>query len=429
MTTTDGADQTPVAQAITMVDQVLRAAKAQQRRDLLERLRKARASLETVNLRSELSVGAAGTVDEAVGLTVRALATLECDLRHRRAMLEDPVRSARLTAELADARSRSGRVAAVAKEWQHLVGDGFAALNSDAEFAVRTRLRGLQADGERAIADGDPGRLAESDAALRARLVEEADHAYRRLHGGVHGVAGRVACLLELPRPCRESALAVTPPVELVARLSPPPAPRGRPPLPARVLKVFRPGWSGILMILIATRLLGVQVPGWALATGAVIGAAVLGGAAYSGERGRALERRRADATVALRRVLEEFQLVLIKQLRDASRAAQRDLRRSTAAVVGARSSALTEELDAARSAAEADRRAPTELAAIAGELRTFEQLRKRAAGLRRRIAGELAAAPGDPRTAPAVSGPAVSPPATGPGEDGTGPRTLHVVA
>ncbi|MGQ0483094.1 MAG: hypothetical protein ACT4O0_18960 [Pseudonocardia sp.] len=408
MTTTDGPEPTPVAQAITMVDQVLRAAKAQQRRDLLERLRCARASLEAVSRRDELSVGAAGTVDEAVELMVRALATLECDLRHRRAMLEDPVRSARLAAELADARARAGRFAAVAKEWQHVVGDGFAGLNSDTEFGVRIRLRELQADGERAIADGDPGRSAGSDATVRARLVEEADLAYRRLYDGVHGVAGRVAGLLELPSPHLVSALLVTSPVELVAQLPPPPAPRGRPPLPARVLKVFRPGWSGILMILIATRLLGVQVPGWALAAGAVIGAAVLGGAAYTGERGRALERRRADATAALRRTVEEFQLVLIKQLRDASRAAQRDLRRSTAAVVGARSSALTEELDVARVAADADRRATTELAAIAGDLRTFEQLRRRATGLRRRIRGSVAPTPG---------------------EDGAGLRMLHVVA
>jgi hypothetical protein len=95
-------------------------------------------------------------------------------------MLEDPSRSARPSAELPNARTGSNRSAAAAKQWQHMVSDGFAALTSDTEFEPRMRIR-----------------------------------------------------------------LPVLAPAQLVSTLVPPRQPRSDLPLPARLLRVFRPGWSG----------------------------------------------------------------------------------------------------------------------------------------------------------------------------------------
>jgi hypothetical protein len=235
------------------------------------------------------------------------------------------------------------------KEWPHQVSDGFAALNSDAEYGLRMRTRALLAEYEAAVNTTDPGPPAEADAGLRARLCVEAQRAYWELYSGAGAVAAQVAATLTLPAPHRFPGLPVNSPEQLVAALPAARPPRAGTPLPARILKVFRPGWSGIMMTLIAVRLLGVQLPGAAVAAIAVAGALVLGWAAFTGERKRQLDRRRADATVALRGTVEDFRLTLTKELRDASRWLQSDLRRASATAGADRVARLTAELKAAR--------------------------------------------------------------------------------
>src|SRR5439155_22982385 len=123
----------------------------------------------------------------------RSLATVESDLRARRAMLEDPSRSARLRAELGNARAHQVQAASAAKEWLHVVGDGFAGLNSDTEFALRMRMRAVLAERETAVNTGDPGPLADTDLALRECLVVEAGIAYRQLFEAAGAISARVA--------------------------------------------------------------------------------------------------------------------------------------------------------------------------------------------------------------------------------------------
>jgi hypothetical protein len=248
---------------------------------------------------------------DALERIARSFATVESDLRARRAMLEDPSRSARLLAELRSARTGSDRSAAAAKEWQHVVGDGFAALNSDTEFDLRMRMRMLLAEREAAINIGDPGPLVDADVALRERLIIETEHAYRQLFDGACAIAGQVAATLGSPAPYQFPGLPVVAPAQLVSALAAPRQPRSDLPLPARLLRVFRPGWSGIMMAMIATRLLGVQVPTVVLAGLALLGAFALGGAALTGERKRQLDRRRGVAVAALRATVEELRLSL----------------------------------------------------------------------------------------------------------------------
>jgi hypothetical protein len=410
MTATPEPTQVLVVEVGELLGYALSAATANRRRDVLDRLVTVRDVLEA--LVDPLGPGFSAWVDperrtvalrEVLERIARSFATMESDLRARRAMLEDPSRSARLRAELRNARTGAELSAAAVKEWQHVLGDGFAALNSDTEFDLRMRIRAVVAEREAALNIGDPGLLVHADVALRERLIVETEHAYRQLFDGACAIAGQVAAMLESPAPYQFPGLAVVAPAQLVSALAPPRQPRSDLPLPARLLRVFRPGWSGIMMAVIATRLLGVQVPNVVLAGLALFGAVALGGAALTGERKRRLDRRRGDAVAALRATVEEFRLSLSKQLRDASRAVQRDLRREASVTAVRRAGVHAAELEAVRRATEVDRRSADELAQIARELTALGEHRRRARtlGTQLQIAAPDAGADSDPSGVP----------------------------
>src|SRR4051812_35444690 len=115
--------------------------------------------------------------------------------------------------------------------------------------------------------------------------------------------------------PHRFTALPAPAPAQLAASLAPPRRPRPGTPPAARLLRVVRPGWSGIMMATIAVRLLNVQIATPLLVGLALAGAFVLGGAALTGDRKRQLDKRRGDAIAALRSTVEEFRLSLAKHL------------------------------------------------------------------------------------------------------------------
>jgi len=329
----------------------LEGAHAKDRPDLIRRLTGVRQGLD------DLAVRDTAKADEiAAGEALRALGSLEADLRAQRALHADPGHANRLRAELGNAKARSDRFAGSAREWQFALGDGFASVNSDLEFHLRASTRAVLASAETAINSGDPARRREEFAAwLSQRLVHEADAAYRKLYDGAHRMATQLAGMLELRAPHRFGAPQVVAPNRLVAELPDrPPTDMGSVPIPARLLTVVMPSYGGIMMALVTTHFLGIGLPGWVLGVLAGGGALVLGGASFSGERKRQLDRRRIDAVNAVRIELDEFQLALGKQIRDAARTLQQELRHATTAAVGARFDALGEELDSLRGA-EAD--------------------------------------------------------------------------
>jgi uncharacterized membrane protein YccC len=140
------------------------------------------------------------------------------------------------------------------------------------------------------------------------------------------------------------------------------------------------------MMAVTATRLLNVPVPGVVLVGLALLGAFALGGAAFTGERKRRLDRRRADAVAALRATVEEFRLSLSKQLRDAARALQQNLRQDSTATAASRAAAHAAELQAVRREAEVDGCCSEELAQIAGHLTALAEYRRRALTLRTQL-------------------------------------------
>ena len=434
-----------VAAAHKLLAEVLQGAEANDRPDLIARLRAAQAALvDPMILRRHAATapghtgntGVAGNSDvvrAAAAQVLRAADSLAADLKVRRATLTDPVRAARLSAELADVKARHDRFTAASREWQYVLSDGFAGVNSDLEFYLRARIREIRTEAELAIAGGKlSSDGAPSPAWLNQRLATEADLVYRRLRDGAGRVAVQVATHLRLPAVHRLPAAAATRPDRLVAalptRLS---VPRGRAPLPARLLTVFMPSYGGVMMTLILSRFLGLALPGWLIAVCAATGALLLGGAAFTGDRSRQQELLRAEATTHLRTTLEEFQLALGKQARDAARVLQQDLRRATADVVTGMGNGLTAELATARAAADTTRRVSTELAHITSDLEALAGLRKRASALLKPASAGSAgssAGPASSSTGPASSstGPAGS--STGPAGPGARPTKLALV-
>jgi len=368
-------------EAAELLDQALKGAKVNRRPDLIRRLNRARQTLDTAT-GAEERIDAGRLVAQDV---LRALDSLRVDLRSRRAMLSDPSRTAELRAELADVKARSERFKLVSREWPQTMAYGFAKVSSDIEFDLRCRIRALISDMELAIDASDPGKIRDQlDAKLRGHLVVEADRCYQHVHAGVRDMATEIAALISLPTPHRLPAPPVVPPHHLVATLPDRHRPSPRSPVPATLLTVLLPGYSGIVITLLLSRLLGLHLPGWMIAVCAVVGALALAGAKASGERKRQLDRRRADAAKAMRGTADEFQLALAKQLRDAVRVLEHDLRRATAATVTQLAPSIAEELDTIRATTETAQRAPAELAAIAVDLDTVAELRNRGLELQR---------------------------------------------
>jgi hypothetical protein len=422
MNAVSGPGQETLGRAAELIEHTLTGAKANARPDLIRRLDHARRVLDAssatgsvVPILTATATGAAGVADpnpstdaspspaaagtdtagdaerrtRAVRLAadevLRALDSLGVDLRARRALLSDEARVASVAAELSEAQGYADRFRQLSREWPHVLSHGFAHVGSDIEFDARTRIRGLVGDIEEAAEVGDPRKVhAELDARLRGQLGAEAERTYESLHAGARGVAAEVAAELELPVPHRVPAPPVTPARELLAQLPDRYRPAPGRPLLARLLGVMLPGYTGIVITLVLSRALGLHVPGWVIAGFALVGAVALSGAKASVERGRRLERRRAELGKALRGTGDEFQQALLKQARDGLRTLQHDLRRATTRAVAHRGRAIAEELDVMRDTAEAVRRAPAELAAIAKDLESLADLHTRAAALRR---------------------------------------------
>lgn len=396
-----GPGQDITTRARELLDHALQGAELSRRPDLAHRLTLVGRTLDEAT-NTEERLAAVRLVAEEV---VRALDSLRVDLRTRRAMLTDPARTALLRGELARLQSQADQFKLASREWTHHLASGLAKLSSDVEFDLRARLRDVVSESELAISASDPGKdRGQLDAELRARLVAEADFSYQRVHSGAHAVAAELAALLSVRAPHQVPALSITPAQGLVTRLPDRHRPSPNEPMPARLLKVMLPGYSGIVITLLVSRLLGPQLPGWLIAVCALAGALTLAGAKASGERKRQLDRRQADANKAMRSTVDDFQLAMAKQVRDSIRGLEQDLRRATTATVARRGSAIAEELESTRTAAQAAERASTELVPIDKDLDALAKLRDRALELWRQTSTAPSARPQRPRQLTVVS-------------------------
>jgi len=361
-----------VGEAKAIIELCIQGSEANDRDDLIRKLTTARTALSR-------HPGPA-TVRDAAAECIRALESLKIDLRTRRTELSDPGRTARLRAELDRARTHFEDFQTRSREWPQLLGEGFSALSSDAEFALRTRARTVIAEGEESIESSDPKKTSETfDGWLRHRLAVEADDVYSLLLERSRKIAAQLGEQLGAPAE-RVDSLPVTPPDRLVGELKARKSESGgNPPAPARMLAIMMPTYGGVMMAIVLSRFIGVTLPGWVIGVCAGVGAVALGGAALSGERKRQLDRRRGDAKSMLRGMMDEYQMAMSKQIRDATRLLQSDLRRAATNAVNTRAAEFTDRLDAAREAADTARNASSDLSDISDDLESVAELQARA--------------------------------------------------
>jgi hypothetical protein len=127
--------------------------------------------------------------------------------------------------------------------------------------------------------------------------------------------------------------------------------------------------YSGLLMFTMLTRLAALAIP----APFGLAAAALMGRTGFKDERRRRLEQRRGEAKTAVRRFVDDFNLQVGKDSRDAVRHVQRELRNAWADRVSELQRSASEALAAAQasrtdteSAAAQRGRIDTDLASLA---------------------------------------------------------------
>ena len=360
---------TPVAEneLRELVHLVRQGAEANDRPDLVRRLRAAAED-----------VAAARPVAPVAATIVRALQSLEIDLRSRRAALGDPGRGARLAAEARHAESRLRQFQERTARLPRMLGDALSATDSDVEFAVQMWLRALLDEGTAVIESGLLGD--DLYRWLRNRFVTEVEAVHRALRSAAADVGAKIATSLGVAGPVPSMALDLGPPEELVAHIHRGPrALSDRQPLVTRLIGVIMPTYSGMMLALVLPRIFGFGLPLVPTLALAVSGALVLGGAAMAGERQRQRSRRNAENAVDLRSAVDAFRMAVSKRVRDGTRSIEQQLHANLAEAVGRQTQQLSGAVESSRRAAEQSGRAPQALNEIDLDLESIRDLLLRA--------------------------------------------------
>ncbi|RZT84325.1 dynamin family protein [Pseudonocardia sediminis] len=305
-------------------------------------------------------------VDSVVTHLGSALGQMEVAATARRDALLDPENAAELVATLTAAKESADALRERSSKWQLLLNDGFADIASDVDFDLRDRARRAMHEAEAAIDEGDPAKnWEEFEQWFRQRLAGEALENYALFVRRAKEVANTVGEHFDLAESEIVTAREVSAPVELLDTFTVDSAFVEKKAKGAG-MAAFQKAYGGFLMFTMLTHMAALAIPApFGLITGALMGRAGL-----KDERRRQLEKRRSEAKAAVRRFVDEFQMQVGKDSRDAIRHVQRELR-----------TAWTERVS------ELQRSAAAGLAAAQESARTGES----DVGARERIANDLA--------------------------------------
>ncbi|UGT60490.1 dynamin family protein [Nocardia asteroides] len=264
--------------------------------------------------------------DAAIG-DIRLIAGhLEGSLRTEQETLRDPRRRAEITRRLSLARDEADQLRQRTANWQVTLVDGSTELMADIEHDLRHRLRSLVRDAEAEITESDPAtRWKEFAADLDARICEAVEEnfvvAHYRSVELCEQVAGRFPAHHRMP-PLPDLRLAN--PGEVLEEVAPlEPLESGKPGVTQQFLSALRGSYGGILMVGLATSLLGMSLVNWYSAGAGVL----LGVNALWDDRKARKQRRRAEAKVAVSRLMDDVVFQVGKESRNRLRAVQRALR------------------------------------------------------------------------------------------------------
>jgi GTPase SAR1 family protein len=315
-------------------------------------------------------------LDSTVSHITRALDQLEIALAAQNDTLVAPQNAARIIATLERTKQRADALRERSSKWQLVLQDGFADINSDVEFDLRQRSRTVLHEAEAAIDDGDPAKnWTEFEEWLRQRLAGEALENYGMFVRRAKEVAAQVGQHFELAESQIVTARDVSAPIEKLRDFTVDSAFVEKKAKGAG-LAAMQKGYGGVLMFTMLPAMLGLAVP---LPIGLAAGV-LMGGFGLKEQRKQQLERRRNEAKNTVRRFVDEFNMQIGKDSRDAIRHVQRELRNAWSDRVSELQRSTADGLAAAQQAAQS-----TENDASARE--RLENDRKSMAMLRARVA------------------------------------------
>lgn len=311
-----------------------------------------------------------------------AVGQLETTLKSRRVALDHPERAARLLAELAQARARADRLRSRTARWQSVLIDGMADVSSDVDFDLRSRVRIVQADADRAIDEGDPARnWEEFESWLRHRLAAETLENYALLVRRTAEVAQLVAEYFEHEEsaiiPAEVKAPEVAEIIETGKAITTKKAPV------KTGLTVLQKSLMGFGMIL----MLGNAIPFLAIPAGiGIVAGSIMGIASFKEDRARQIEKRRAEARKAVRDFIADFNLQVGKDSRDERSRLQREMREGYTQLADELQRSMSDALSAAQQAVQASESDNKVVQHINADLTALGKLRARVAMM---VAGE----------------------------------------
>jgi len=260
-------------------------------------------------------------------------------------------------------------------------------------------------EAEATISEGDPAKnWDEFEAWLRQRLAAEALENYAIFVRRAKEVAATVSEHFAVAEADVIGVCEVAAPVELIGGFAVDSKFVGRK-AKGVGMAAFQKAYSGLLMFTMLTHLAALAIP----APFGLVGAVLMGRTGFVDERRRRLEQRRGEAKAAVRRLVDDFNLQVGKDSRDAVRHVQRELRSACADRVSELQRSASEALAAAQASVTDTKSASAQRERIDTDLVTLASLRVRMDDLaahRRRT--ETPPAPANPPGA--GSGPAAPP-------------------
>lgn len=303
-----------------------------------------RALLEHLEAASEPS-GVLDELDDILGQLLDGAA------RARQA-LADPGSATDLAGALADARHRADELRRGSARWHQLLNDGVGTLASDAEYDLRTRLRAVVREIERAIDGGDPAETWEGVQELLGRRASEELSAHHEVVAtGAQGVARAVAeHFASVGATLTVDGGPIGAGWSAAVDLDAGEVELSRAGVSTKLMTALRGSYGSVMMFGLVSTFVG-----FALINPVTIAAGVgMGRKALRDERDRQLAQRRGAAKQAVRKVIDDLTLTETKRSRDGVRQVHHALRDGFAARAEEVQRALDEAARAAERAASA---------------------------------------------------------------------------
>ncbi|MFG1792335.1 hypothetical protein [Nocardia sp. NPDC049149] len=279
------------------------------------------------HLRDYVVGRADGVAMEAAIQDIRLVSDhLALSLRNETEALRDPRRRAEMTDKLVRARDNADQLRQRTANWQVTLLDGSAELMADIEHDLRHRLRSLVRDAEAEIARTDPARRWKEFATdLDARICEAVEENFVMAHYRSVELSEQVASkFLADNRTAPLPDMRLDKPGEVLEPVQPlEPLESAKAGVVQQLLSGLRGSYGGILMVGLATSLLGMGLVNWYSAGAGLL----LGANALWDDRQNRKTRRRAEAKVAVARLMDDVIFQVSKESRNRLRAMQRVLR------------------------------------------------------------------------------------------------------